>query len=233
MPDDVLAQLQTEWLDKRDGASGDAYGTALEAEGWTSKAEAVYRELIESGYLVGYYDLAWLEHGRGKKKRARKLLRTYLAIDDEPDEQTDLVAGVLGHWVWDSKEDPSVEELLRSGMIVYPDARADLAHLLVATDRVEEAEAVLRDGIELREEGSFIVLGNLLRDSGRTAEAEDMYRQGYALGDAFSAYNLCVLLLSEGRPDEALAWLRRAADGGDAKAIARLALGESWEHPPQ
>lgn len=233
MPDDSIAELRAEWLTQRDGATGDLYGAALEAAERSSEARVVYRELIKSGYLVGYLDLAWLENARGKHKQARKLLRKYLALDDEVDEQTDLVAGILGVWIWDHKEDPRAEGLLRRGITAYPDARADLALLLRATGRTDEAETVLREGVDADDIGSFIVLGNLLSETDRADEAESFYRRGYALGDAFCAYNLCILLLEDGRIDEAHEWLRRAADGGDAKAIARLATGDKWQHPPR
>lgn len=172
MPDDSLSALQAEWLAQHDGASGDAFGCALEQEGRTSEAEDIYRQLIKSGYVVGYFDLAWLEHSRGGRKRARKLLQKYLAVDQEPDEQRDLVSGVLGHWIWDAKQDPDAENLLRAGLTAYPDSRSDLADLLNATGRSAEAEAVLCEGVAIAEVGSFIVLANMQhRPCGRSRGA--------------------------------------------------------------
>jgi tetratricopeptide (TPR) repeat protein len=223
MASDTVEQLREAWHGARDGETGHALGEALEAEGRGAEARAVYQEMVDQGFLVGFYDLAWLAHAEGDFAQARELLRRYLAADDEPDEQSALVSGILGHWTWDDSGDPSVEPLLRTGAESYPEARVDLASLLRRTGREAEAEAILRAGAERDEVDCFIVLGNLLWESGRSAEAEDAYRQGYSLGDTFSAYNLHLLLAELERHEEAREWLELAARGGDQKAIAWLA----------
>jgi tetratricopeptide (TPR) repeat protein len=217
-----LDDSRARWLAQRDGATGHEYGGLLEQAGRLEEAASVYRELIESDYLVGYFDLAWLEHGRGRSNEADALLVRYLELDDQPDEQTAIVSGVLGHWRWDLGEGADVEALLRAGASAYPSARTDLGHLLQATDRVAEAEALYRDGVEAAEVESFLPLANLLVESGRLEEAEQLYRYGFALGDAHSAFNLHLLLDDSGRPEEAQEWLRLAAEGGDEKAIRML-----------
>ncbi|TXK20059.1 DUF385 domain-containing protein [Homoserinibacter sp. GY 40078] len=216
-----LDELRERWLRVRDGESGMHYGRGLEAAGDAAAAEAVYEELIATDYLVGYYELAWLRFRNEEVEAALDLLRACLRLDESPDDFTSSIAGQLGHWMWDATADPDAEDLLRRGL-EHPDARADLAHLLMATNRAGEAEQVLREGVTLGDKGSFIVLGNLLARSDREAEAEEMYRRGYAAGDAFSAYNLSLLLDDQGRGDEADAWLIRAANGGDQFAIDRL-----------
>lgn len=113
--------------------------------------------------------------------------------------------------------------MLRDGADHFESARADLAHLLVATGRSNEAEEALKMGVRLGEVQSFLPLANLLDETGRPDEAERLYRLGFALGDAHSAYNLFSQLLEQGRDKEAQEWLWRAAEGGDEKAIAWLA----------
>jgi hypothetical protein len=183
-------------------------------------ARKIYEELIEAGYLIGYWDLAWLEHSAGNSDRARELLRSYLELDDAPDEDTAFVSGVLGHWMWDETRDPDAEALLEVGADAYPSARADLAHLYRATKRDELAEVVLREGVARDELESFIVLANLLDETGRTADAEAMYVRGFEAGDGYCAYNLSLLLRREGRDAEADAWLLRGVECGDEKARA-------------
>jgi tetratricopeptide (TPR) repeat protein len=218
----ALDDLATSWTRAADGAAGHTYREALEDAGREAEAEAVYRALIAAGYLVGYTDLAWLLRTRGELEEAERVLAEYLSIDAEPDEVTALWSGMLGHWRWDRLRDVEAEELLRKGMEVLPEARADLARLLVATGRCEEAESTLRVGVANSEVESFLPLGNLLSDGGRVAEAEDLYRQGFALGDAHSAYNLSRDLDRAGRTAEAEEWLRRAAGAGDATARSWL-----------
>jgi tetratricopeptide (TPR) repeat protein len=98
-------------------------------------------------YIIGYYALAWLERDRGNHDRAQSLLQAYLDADREPDEYTDHMAGVLGHWLWHFSNRTDAEPLLRRGALQFSSARADLGHLLKATGRVDEAEVVLREGV--------------------------------------------------------------------------------------
>jgi hypothetical protein len=213
-----LEYLRRTWLSTRDGQAGHEYGDALESARQVDDARKIYEELIEAGYLIGYWDLAWLEHDSGNTARARELLRSYLEMDDAPDEETALVSGVLGHWMWDETHDPDAEALLVAGATAYPSARADLAHLYRATDRDELAEAILRDGIAREELESFIVLANLLDETGRAADAEAMYVRGFEAGDGHCAYNLSLLLRRERRDVEADVWLLRGVESGDEKA---------------
>ena len=213
----------------RDGESGHAYGEALEAAGRIVDAATVYRELIDAGYLIGYADLAWLEHDRGNLALSHELLDSYLRVDTSPDEQTDVIAGVLGHWKWCDFRDFDAEPLLRRGADAYPSARADLGHLLRQSDREEEAEDVLRGGVARAEVQSYLPLAKLLEEGGRVGEAIEILRLGFALGDAFSAYNLFLLLDEHGDTGEAREWLWRAAEGGDDKAVGLLA---DFDRPP-
>jgi len=215
-----LERLSAAWRTTRDDEAGHAYGNALEASGQVEAAREVYEELIQAGYLIGYWDLAWLERATGHAARSRELLYSYLDLEDEPDEKTALVSGVLGHWIWDATHDADAEAFLIAGVDAYPSARADLADLYRASGRDEDAETVLREGVARDEVESFILLGNLLDETGRTREAESFYVRGFELGDAFCAYNLSLLLRREGRTGEADEWVRRGAERGDEKAAA-------------
>ena len=221
-----LDALRTMWLSQPDGASGHAYGEALEGLGLVAEATEVYEQLTAEGYFLGFEDLAWLERGRGNIDRACELLERRLELDDDPDEHTLHVRGVLGHWRWHFKLQQDAEQLLRDGADYFESARADLANLLIATARSEEAEEVLRQGVTKGEVESYLPLANLLDATDRPDEAEQLYRLGFALGDAHSAYNLHTQLLKQGRDEEAQEWLWHAAEGGDEKAIAWLAEGD-------
>jgi Tfp pilus assembly protein PilF len=82
--------------------------------------------------------------------------------------------------------------------------------------RLEEAEALYREVLELRPESvrAWVDLGNVLSDRGRAPEAEAAYRRALALdpGDADALNNLAWLLHETGsRPDEAEALALQAA----------------------
>ncbi len=226
MPEEPsLQDLATEWLAKGDGLSAHFYGTALESAGRLVEAEAVYKQAIDSGYLAGYYDLAWLERGRDNIDVAIELLEGYVRQDDDPDDFTWHVMGVLGHWKWYFFNQPESEPLLRKGADYYPSARADLASLLKATDRLSEAIEVLQRGVEEGEVESFLPLANIHEENAEFDRAEDLFRGGFGLGDAFSAFNLYRLLDDLGREEEAAEWLWKAAQGGDELAIEAMARG--------
>lgn len=150
-----LDRAREAWLREHDDAAGSAYGELLEAGGDTGGARAIYEELIRSGYLVGHHALAWLEHASGDGEQARDLLRNYLDVDDEPDEQTELVSGVLGQWTWHESHDSDAEALLVRGPDACPSARADPAHLYRATERATDAEGLLKIGVDRGEVESF------------------------------------------------------------------------------
>jgi hypothetical protein len=108
-----LAQLKAAWVQKQDGETGLAYGEALTTRGYVGDAADVYEQLIATDYILGYYALAWLERDHGNHDRAQSLLRAYLDADRHPDEYTDHVAGVLGHWLWHFSNRTDAEPLLR------------------------------------------------------------------------------------------------------------------------
>ncbi|WEK60987.1 MAG: hypothetical protein P0Y60_17055 [Candidatus Microbacterium colombiense] len=89
--------------------------------------------------------------------------------------------------------------------------------------RAEEAERVLRAGVELDEVESHLPLANLLESKGDVGEAIELLERGYRLGDPHSAYNLYLILHERDAEKEARTWLWRAAEGGDEVAIRWLA----------
>lgn len=216
-----LDDLRDAWLREQDGETGNLYGEALEAAGRTDEAADVYRSVIDLGYLNGFSDLAWLENERGNRHLAIELMQARLLHDTDPDDETPVLRGVLGGWMWLDR-DTDAESHLRAGADTDPDVRADLALLLRATDREAEAEELLRLGIRLGERESYLPLGNLLDETGRAEEAEAMYVEGYRQGDAFCAYNMSLMLYEQGRDEDARDWMLRAAEGGDEWAIRAL-----------
>jgi Flp pilus assembly protein TadD len=97
--------------------------------------------------------------------------------------------------------------------------------------RLEEAEALYREVLELRPESvrAWVDLGNVLSDRSRPNEAEAAYRRALALDpdDTDALNNLAWLLIeTASRPDEAEALaLRAAALPGPARYRAQDTLG--------
>ncbi|WP_133766624.1 tetratricopeptide repeat protein [Amnibacterium kyonggiense] len=222
MQEDVeLRTLREAWSTARDGVTGTRYAEGLRAAGEIEAAIAVCREVAELGYFAGWYEWAWLEHGRGDVRRAIGLMEEVAELlDDDPDRAYAL--GVAGHWRWDDLSDVGSEPLLRVGMDAYPDARADLAHLLMATGRREEGLRVLADGVRDGQVACMLPLANILSEDGEKEAAEALYRRAFEAGDSYSAWNLAVLLWETGRGDEAEQWVWKAAEGGDDLAIGYL-----------
>jgi tetratricopeptide (TPR) repeat protein len=187
--DHTIDALRDAWLTLPDGANGSALAEALVGAGQLDEAEAVYECQRDSGYFIGYMELAWIEVERGNVERADSLMSFVAENDDEA--EGDFAAGVVGHWRWSYGKRIDAEPLLRrGGADHYGSARADLGHLLRATGRVSEAEEVLRRGVSNSEIESFLPLANMLDEAGHSGEAEDLYRSASTLGDSHSAFNL-------------------------------------------
>ncbi len=223
MPEDAdLSLLRDDWLETRDGVTGARYAEALRAAGAIEAALAVCRAVTELGFSAGYLEWAWLEHGRGDVHRAIGLMEEVAALVEDEAERRYAI-GVAGHWRWESRNDVAVESMLRIGMADYAEARADLAHLLMATGRRDEGARTLSDGVLAGQVACMLPLANVLSEDGRKDAAEALYRRAFAAGDSYSAWNLAVLLWETDRGDEAQEWVWRAAEGGDDLAIGYLA----------
>jgi TPR repeat protein len=219
--DSELQRFRDAWERMHDGVTGTGYAEALRNAGRLEDAVAVCREVAELGYSAGYYEWAWLEHGRGDVTRAIELMEEVAALlEDDPDRFYPI--GVAGHWRWEHRNEVSAEPMLRAGMEAYPDARADLAHLLMATGRRTEGVQTLADGVRAGHVECMLPLANIFSEDGDTDSAEALYRRAYELGDAYSAWNLAVLMWETGRGPEAQEWVWKAAEGGDDLAISYL-----------
>jgi tetratricopeptide (TPR) repeat protein len=132
-------------------------------------------------------------------------------------------AGVVACWKWDQTQDHSLEDALRTGAEQYQSARAALAHLLVDTDRIDEARNVLERGAKLGEVDSWLPLGNLYSDYLDDDEAaEAAYRAGIVAGDLHCHHNLGLLLEERGELEHAAEQYRLGAAGGDGLAARAL-----------
>ncbi|GIG41917.1 hypothetical protein [Cellulomonas phragmiteti] len=136
----------------------------------------------------------------------------------------DAFAGaVVACWRWCTTLDVTLEPQLRAGAEHFPAARSDLAHLLAATGRLNEARRVLERGAKLGESDSLLPLGNLYRDEFDDASAaETAYRAGVAAGDLHCHVNLGQLLEDRGELREAEEQYRLGVTGGDALALRAL-----------
>ena len=140
-----------------------------------------------------------------------------------------VAAATLACWRWDETRDPALEPALRAGAPHYEHARTSLAALLRATDRVEEARALLEEGVLHGEVSGWLPLGNLYRDElDDDIGAAAAYRAGIEGGDLHSHHNLGVLLLEVGDIDGAIEHFSIAAAGGDelAAQVLREVLAE-------
>jgi hypothetical protein len=89
---------------------------------------------------------------------------------------------------------------------------------------VDEAEAVLRDGVARGIGTAETQLANHLSDiDSGSGEAERLYRSAIEHGDSDAYNNLGVLLWDQARVDEAEAAFRAGAERGDEMAAGNLA----------
>ncbi|GAA3498905.1 hypothetical protein GCM10019016_060080 [Streptomyces prasinosporus] len=109
----------------------------------------------------------------------------------------------------------------------------NLGVALLMSNRVDEAEAVLRRGADL---GSPLAAANvaaLLLRRGDSRGAERLHVKAAETGDLTSVLNLAVFLHGAGRHDEAHDWLRTSAENGELPAAALLGSYLAEETPAQ
>ncbi|MDH2445206.1 hypothetical protein QDR37_14735 [Amnibacterium sp. CER49] len=217
-----LRAFRDAWLREQDGPSGRRYAEALDAAGRLGEAVEVCERMWELGYVAGYTDAAWLEHDAGRLPEAIARMQEAIAYLEGEDRRS--AAGIVGSWLWEAG-DGAAEGWLRAGLADHPEARPDLAALLAATDRGDEGERLLEEGVAAGAVLCMLPLANLRDEQGRGGEAEALYRRAFAAGDAYSAWNLALLLERQGRTAEAADWRWRAAQGGDEVAIRALTDG--------
>lgn len=192
-------------------------GACLEDLGDLMGAMDAYRNAGAAGDLTGHVQLAHLLREHDERDQAVHVLTT------AADHGSDLAAAVLACWEWDQTLDPALEARLRAGAEHYGSARANLADLLRATGRADEALAELERGAATGQSECWLPLGNHLADVAHdTVAAEAAYRAGLQAGDPNCHHNLAVLLLELDRTDEALEHLRAGATAGDALAARTL-----------
>jgi tetratricopeptide (TPR) repeat protein len=193
-------------------------GLLLVELGDVAGGTAVLRSGAAAGANGCALALAFELREQGERDAAEEVVAAEAAAGDP------VAAAVLACWRWCRTWDPELEPALRVGAVLFPSCRADLADLLVRTDRLDEALAELQCGAELGEVVCILPLGNLHWDGfGDVDAAELAYRAGVAAGDLHCRTNLGLLLLEE-RDDRAGAEveLRRASDDGDALAAQHL-----------
>ncbi|MEU5234561.1 SEL1-like repeat protein [Streptomyces anulatus] len=102
------------------------------------------------------------------------------------------------------------------------DVMNNLAVLLAAAGRFEEAERFQRRAAAAGDSDAVFNLGSLLSRTARSDEAEAAYRQAADAGHTSAMFNLGVVLGETARSDEAEAAYRQAADAGHTSAISNL-----------
>ncbi|WP_432571664.1 tetratricopeptide repeat protein [Kineococcus sp. SYSU DK005] len=211
----------------------------LDSLGDLAGAMDAYRAAGQAGQPEGHVQLAHLLHQQGEPQRAQAALAPAL-------QRGYLPAVVLAaRWRWENTHDtadPALEQL-RAGAGVDGSARADLAELLIATGRREQAREQLQLGAKLGQRECWLPLGNLLAGDDLSAEpdqelevdeaevdkagAEEAYRAGIAAGDEWCHHNLALLLLERGDVRAAEEHLLAGAAAGDE--LAQLA----WQDLPR
>ena len=152
-------------------------GNLLSELGDTDGAVRAYRTASESGDPHGPPALAYEYREQGLQALADDVLQ------EAGRKGNVLAAAILASWRWGRSLDPSLEPDLRAGAPHHPEARADLGDLLRSTGRLEEARAVLEEGVRLGEVKSMLPLGNLYADHLDEDDlAEATYRQGIEAG---------------------------------------------------
>jgi tetratricopeptide (TPR) repeat protein len=189
----------------------------LEELGDLAGAMRAYRGAVEAGDLEGGLQLAFLLREQGERHQAMDVAMEIAAMGDQE------AAAVVACWRWCATMDPALEPELRAGADHFPATRADLAHLLRETGRMDEARFVLERGAKLGEAVAWLPLGNFYADvMGDDEAAEEAYRGGLAAGETFCHHNLAVLLAERGDFDGAVEQFRLGAAAGDALAAEAL-----------
>ncbi|GAA3620649.1 hypothetical protein GCM10022223_41900 [Kineosporia mesophila] len=187
-----------------------------ELQGWAS-AEVAYRHAETAGDARAILALGDLWRWHGDPAAAKDLLQKAASRGDA------YSAGYLGVWLRDEDSTADVEALLRQGADVDDDARSDLAWILRARGHFDEAENLLRRGVNTGHLDSSIKLALLLEeDRHDLAGAEDVLRQAAAAGELFAWNNLGTLLRDQRRFFEAQTAFQHGADGADALAVRNL-----------
>lgn len=175
-----------------------------------------YRHADQSGDKNGALALAYMLREQGEYDEAEQLAQRAASLGNLQG------VGTAACWAYERTLDPALEGDLRRGANHYPAARTDLADLLRAAGRLEEARQELSRGAKLGERDSWLPLGNLLSDDlGDLVAAEDAYRAGIAAGDSNCHNNLGVLLREQDDVVGAEEQFREGARLGDQLA-ARL-----------
>ncbi|MFJ3608752.1 tetratricopeptide repeat protein [Streptomyces anulatus] len=104
------------------------------------------------------------------------------------------------------------------------DVMNNLAVLLAAAGRFEEAERFQRRAAAAGDSDAVFNLGSLLSRTARSDEAEAAYRQAADAGHTSAMFNLGVVLGETARSDEAEAAYRQAADAGHTSAMNNLGV---------
>ena len=202
------------------GGETDAWlnlGIALAELGDLAGARRAYEGAAAAGDTKGWVQLGWHLAEIGDREGAEAAMASGARAGDA------LAAAVLAAWRWESSGDPALEDELRRGAELHPDARASLGRLLRRAGRLEEARAVLERGVELGERESILPLGNLLSDGlGDAGAAERVYRLGIEAGDTYCHNNLGVLLRARGDLAGAAEQFFYGDLQGDALATANL-----------
>src|SRR5215218_10658818 len=166
------------------GGEADAWrnlGKVLEDLGDLAGAMRAYRGAVEAGDLEGGLQLAFLLREQGERHAAMDVAMEIAAMGDQE------AAAVVACWRWCATLDPALEPELRAGADHFPAARADLAHLLRETGRIDEARFVLERGAKRGEAVAWLPLGNFYADELGDDEAVEQFRLGAAAGDQLAA----------------------------------------------
>jgi len=155
-------------------------------------------------------------------------------LPDIPSDQNDNALLAKAGSYYDKGKFVDAETIYRQLLLKFPsvpELRINLGAVLRAQGRLDLAEAVLQEAINLDpgQVGATYNLANVQRDSHQPAAAESSYRRCLELAPAFTdaAINLADMLSADGRVEDALAVLHKAVSITPGQAALWNNLGNA------
>lgn len=216
-PEKALRAFERAWREGDDDDSGWNMAILLHDIGCEYEYDRLILELHRNGYPAAAFELANQAYDAGRPHDAIRLIWPAAENRDYPFHKE--ISAFLGRWLAELNL-PGGEEWLNEAL-PHPDARVDLAELLLREGRVREARALLHVGVDNDETGALLMAASIEEDEGNHGRAETLLRRAVDLGDSHAAFNLYLILTKLERSD-ARQMLELAARRGDAKAIAQM-----------
>ena len=217
----------------------------LVAESWAQTARLAEQYHVEMDVLYDFADFLWEQQSYEAAVRTGERLAVWYDQAGASPEDRAALEDLLGNCLFDQEDLAGAEAHYRAALELYRTADgdlaadeattlSDLAALTQMNGRMEEAEDLYRDALDLRRDLSerdpkkyaaltaetCVRLANLVSAAGGLEEAEELYREALSLSegpgaDAYAAaagYDLGKIQEAQGRTKEAEKSYRDALD---------------------